>query len=80
MKQPEKNTYTEEEIEELRKWFEGRQLPKELTLDKATYIPDLKDTLERLLDQADLCCENPKMQGCIILLERIREKLVSQAE
>ena len=39
MKQTEKNTYTEEEIEELKKWFESQQLPGELALDKATYIP-----------------------------------------
>lgn len=80
MKQTEKNTYTEEEIEELKKWFESQQLPEELALDKATYIPNLQDTLDRLLEQANLCCGNPKMQGCIILLERIREKLVSQSK
>lgn len=80
MKQAEKNTYTEEEIEVLKQWFESRQLPEELVLDKATYIPNLRDTLDRLLEQADLCRENPKMQGCIILLERIREKLVSLSE
>ena len=45
MKQTEKNTYTEEEIEELKKWFESQQLPEELALDKATYIPSLRDTL-----------------------------------
>lgn len=80
MKQTEKNTYTEEEIEELKKWFESQQLPEELALDKATYIPNLRDTLDRLLEQANLYCGNPKMQGCIILLERIREKLVSQSK
>ena len=80
MKQTEKNTYTEEEIEELKKWFESQQLPEELALDKATYIPNLRDTLDRLLEQANLCCGNPKMQGCIIPLERIREKLVSQSK
>ena len=50
MKQIEKNTYTEEEIEELKKWFESQQLPGELALDKATYIPNLRDTLDRLLE------------------------------
>ena len=78
MKQTEKNTYTEEEIEELKKWFENQQLPEELALDKATYIPNLRDTLDRLLEQANLCCGNPKMQGCIILLERIREIRASE--
>ena len=55
MKQTEKNTYTEEEIEELKKWFESQQLPEELALDKATYILKQRDTLDRLLEQANLC-------------------------
>ncbi|HJD09949.1 hypothetical protein QVO10_09050 [Bacteroides gallinaceum] len=69
------NLYTKEEIQELEHWFDSKELPKSLQLDKATYIPDLKETLHRLFLQADQCYENPKMQGCIYLLERIKAKL-----
>lgn len=70
-----KSFYTKEEFKELQEWFENGQLPQSLQVDKATYIPDLKDTVLRLLDQAKVCHENPKMQGCLILLEHIRKKL-----
>lgn len=67
--------YTKEELRQLEEWFAGRDLPEEMHLDKAAYIPDLKETVSRLCMQAETCYENPKMQGCIILLERIKEKL-----
>lgn len=70
-----KSSYTKEEFKELQAWFDNRQLPQSLQVDKATYIPDLKDTVSRLLDQAKVCHENPKMQGCLILLEHIRKEL-----
>ena len=70
-----KHVYTKEELRELENWFEGKELPQSLRLDKATYIPNLKDTLSRLCQQADVCYENPKMQGCILLMERIKAKL-----
>ncbi len=67
--------YTKEELQELENWFKTVSVPQTLQLDKAMNIPDLPDTLTRLFDQADICYENPKMQGCIILLERIKAKL-----
>ena len=51
------NLYTKEEIQELEHWFDSKELPKSLQLDKATYIPDLKETLHRLFLQADQCYE-----------------------
>ena len=67
--------YTHDELRELEEWFNGRELPKDIQLDKATYIPNLKDTLSRLIVQAEINRENPKMQGAIFLLERLKAKL-----
>lgn len=67
--------YTSEEFGELLEWFNGRDIPESIQLDKATYIPNLKDTLSRLIVQAEINRENPKMQGAIFLLERLKAKL-----
>ena len=71
---------TREELHELGEWFENRELPKTLQLDKATYIPNLHDTVKRLLTQSEINYNNPKMQGCIILLQRMKVKLESLSE
>lgn len=70
-----KNFYTKDEFKELQVWFEAQNLPESMQVDKATYIPNLKETVLRLLDQAKVCHDNPKMQGCLILLEHIKQKL-----
>lgn len=70
-----KNFYTKDEFKELQAWFEAQNLPESMQVDKATYIPNLKETVLRLLDQAKVCYDNPKMQGCLILLEHIKQKL-----
>lgn len=67
--------YTREELAELEAWFKGIQLPESLQLDKATFIPDVRETLDRLVLQAEINCDNPKMQGPIYLLERLKAKL-----
>ena len=67
--------YTHEELTELIRWFDNKDLPKSLQLDKAVYIPDLKDTLEKLFIQAEVNYNNPKTQGPIFLLERLKAKL-----
>lgn len=64
--------YTLEKLNELKEWFDTHELPIDLQLDKSTYIPDLKDTVLALLDQAFVCYSNPKMQGGIVLLEKIK--------
>ena len=56
--------YTREELAELEAWFKGIQLPESLQLDKATFIPDVRETLDRLV-----------LQGPIYLLERLKAKL-----
>lgn len=46
-----------------------------MQLGKSVFIPDVEDTLQRLFDQADVCFENPKMQGCLFMLEDIKSEL-----
>lgn len=67
--------YTREELAELEAWFKNIQLPESLQLDKATFIPDVRETLDRLVLQAEINCDNSKMQGPIYLLERLKAKL-----
>lgn len=71
----EKKIYTEEEVNELKKWFDAQTLPKDMYVDKATYTPNLKDTVAMLFEQAYICHNNPKMQGCLLLLEKIKGNL-----
>ena len=68
---------TLEELHELTGWFDKQNLPEELQLDKATYIPNLSDTVKRLVIQSEINYDNPKMQGCILLLQRMKKKLES---
>lgn len=64
-------TTSQEEIDEMKNWLHSCPLPESLQLDEATYIPHLADTIDRLVNQAYICRENPNMQGCILLLRRI---------
>lgn len=77
----ERKIYKKEELKALKDWFANQDLPQDLPqglqVDKATNIPNLKETVARLFDQAEACFENPKMQGCLILLENIKAKLES---
>ena len=70
-----KRTYTEEEVNELKKWFDSQSLPPTMQIDKAAFTPNLKDTVDMLFEQAYVCYENPKMQGCLYLLEKIKSNL-----
>lgn len=67
--------YSEEELNELRQWFDACPMPQDMHIDKATYTEDLKETVAMLFEQAEVCRENPKMQGCIRLLEKIKRIL-----
>ena len=58
-----KRTYTQEEVNELKKWFDSQELPPTMQIDKAAFTPNLKDTVDMLFEQAYVCYENPKMQG-----------------
>lgn len=70
-----KRTHTIEEVEELKNWFEANKdrLPQTMQIDKSAFTPNLPETVVMLLEQAYVCYENPKMQGCIRLLERIKQ-------
>lgn len=70
-----KKTYTEEEVNALKAWFDAQSLPPTMQIDKSAYTPDLKDTVDMLFEQAYVCYENPKMQGCFYLLEKIKSNL-----
>ena len=54
-----KRTYTEEEVNELKKWFDSQSLPPTMQIDKAAFTPNLKDTVDMLFEQAYVCYENP---------------------
>lgn len=71
----EQKTYSLEKVNELKEWFDAQDLPKDMHIDKAAYTPNLKDTLDMLFEQAYICYNNPKMQGCLILLEKIKSNL-----
>ena len=68
-------THTIEELNELRAWFDSQDLPQTMYIDKATYTPDLKETIDMLFDQSYIYYENPKMQGSILLLKKIKTRL-----
>lgn len=78
----EKRTHTIEEIDELQVWFQEKEsiLPATMQINSSAYTPDLKETISMLFEQAYICYENPKMQGCIWLLKRIKENLENSQE
>lgn len=73
-----KRTHTLEEINELKHWFEANQdkLPQTMQINSSAFTPDLPETIDMLFEQAYICYENPRMQGCIWLLQKIKENLV----
>ena len=74
-----KRTHTIEEIDELRDWFETNRdkVPATMQIDSSAFTPDLPETISMLFDQAYICYENPKMQGSIRLLKKIK-KLIEE--
>ena len=72
-----KKQYTEEEIADLKKWFEEHKdkLPSTLQLDTATFIPNVEQAVRQLMDIADIHRHNPTFSGQIYLLYRIKEKI-----
>ena len=67
--------YSKEEIEEMKGWLQTHDLPQSLQLDKATYISNVKETLESLFEQVDAAYNIPQLQGYANLLSRIKAKL-----
>ena len=72
-----KRTHTIEEIDELRDWFETNQnkVPATMQIDSSAFTPDLPETISMLFDQAYICYENPKMQGSIRVLKKIKKQI-----
>ena len=77
-----KRIHTIEEIDELREWFEKvkNRLPETMQIDSSAYTPNLKESISMLFEQAYICYENPKMQGCIYLLKKIKKNLEDTRE
>lgn len=77
-----KRIHTIEEIDELREWFEKvkNRLPETMQIDSSAYTPNLKETISMLFEQAYICYENSKMQGCIYLLKKIKKNLEDTRE
>ena len=75
MKKTEKKVYTIEDVDELKRWFHAQTLPQSMQINSSAYSPDLKDTVAMLFEQAYICYNNPKMQGCLLLLENIKKNL-----
>lgn len=71
------NVYTLEEVDALKRWFDeqGNNIPSEMAIEKSTYSPNLRLTIQMLFEQAYICYNNPKMQGCLLLLEKIKSNL-----
>lgn len=66
------------ELDELKAWFEKQELPHSLQVSKFMFIPNLKETIMHLMDQAYVCYANPKLEGCLLILEQIKLKLEEQ--
>lgn len=64
--------YTDEELDNLIKWFDGRELPESMHLDKATFIPDTRKAVESLIIIAKEK-RVPTFQPTIEKLFRIKE-------
>ena len=65
-------------VNELKEWFDAHksELPPTMQINSSAFTPDLSETVNMLFEQAYICYENPKMQGCIWLLKKIKENLV----
>ncbi len=72
-----KSSYTKEEIDELKAWFDAHDdiIPESMYIEESTYSPNLRDTLLTLFEQSYIYSTNPRMQGCVVLLLKIKKKL-----
>lgn len=72
-----KKVYPEADLEELVAWFKDRmdQLPKELQLNSASFIPDLPRTIKAYIALIASNKRNPIFSGQIKLFFEIREVL-----
>lgn len=73
-----KKTYSPEELEDIISWTTTNmnRLPKSLQLDKATFIPDLKQTMKNYIEICQVHAENPTYGAQIRHIFMMREKLL----
>lgn len=73
-----KSIFSKEELKELTDWFKERQdkLPETLQVDDATFVRDLRLTVEFYLRLVELYQDKSAFSGQLYLLERIRKKLI----
>ena len=71
-----KNVYTIEEVERAESLGRaGRNFRQRCNWTRLSIYPDVKETVHRLIMQAYVCHENPRLQGCLRLLERIKARV-----
>ncbi len=72
-----KQSYTEEELNEMIAWFNdhANQLPKTMQINKSAFTPDLVLTIESCIMQAKQNLGNYKMEGSFLLLRQIRANI-----
>ena len=73
-----KSIFSKEELNELTDWFKERldALPESLQVDDATFVRDLRQTVEYYLRLVELYHDKRTFSGQLYLLERIRKKLI----
>lgn len=71
--------YTKQDADALCDWFKSRELPKSLQVDKATFIPNLRITVDSLCECTQRYWNNPRMAGYLLQLDKIK-KVLEQGE
>ena len=73
-----KSIFSKEELKELTDWFKERKdkLPETLQVDDATFVKDLRQTVDYYLRLVELYHDKRAFSGQLYLLERIRNKLI----
>ena len=73
-----KSIFSKEELKELTDWFNERKdkLPETLQVDDATFVKDLRQTVDYYLRLVELYHNKRAFSGQLYLLERIRKKLI----
>lgn len=75
-----KKHYTDEELEELMTWFKTHmdELPESIYIDKATFVKDLKHTVELYFDIVNKLKDNPTYAAQIRHLFLMREAVLRE--
>lgn len=76
----EKLSYTESQIKELVKWFDGRTYPKDLWVDSCTHLIDTQDTINKVIRLIEENNHSINLLGYVFLLDKIKNKLSSIEE